>query len=76
VVTRKRSPDVLMYFGLRSPNGSYDDVFLKNYGSIYLVDALKRVKGVGDVGEYGSDYGMRIWLDPEKMRATASPPAM
>ncbi len=67
VTTRKKSPDVLMYFGLRSPDGTYEEAFLKNYGSIYMVDALKRVKGVGDVTEYGSDYGMRIWLDPEKM---------
>lgn len=67
VTTRKKTPDVLMYFGLRSPDGTYDEAFLKNYGSIYMVDGLKRVKGVGDVAEYGSDFGMRIWLDPEKL---------
>jgi hydrophobe/amphiphile efflux-1 (HAE1) family protein len=67
VTTRKKSPDTLMYFALHSPGGTYDELFLKNYGSIYVTDALKRVAGVGEVGEYGSDYGMRIWLDPEKM---------
>ncbi len=67
VQTRKKSPDVLMYFALHSPGGSYDELFLKNYGSIYVTDALKRVPGVGEVNEYGSDYGMRLWLDPEKM---------
>ncbi len=67
VNTRKRSPDVLMYFALHSPGGSYDELFLKNYGSIYLADAIKRVPGVGELGEYGSDYGMRLWLDPERM---------
>lgn len=67
VTTRKQSPDTLMYFALHSPGGTYDALFLKNFGSIYVVDAIKRVKGVGNVAEYGSDFGMRIWLDPERM---------
>ncbi|EGO64134.1 efflux RND transporter permease subunit [Acetonema longum] len=67
VVTKKTSPDNVMFFALFSPNKTYDSVFLKNYGSIYVVEELKRVKGVGNVMEFGPDFGMRIWLRPDKM---------
>lgn len=67
VTTRKSSTDMALIFNLWSPNDTYDVNFLKNYGSIYLIDDIKRVKGVGDVTSFGSDYSMRIWLQPEKM---------
>ena len=53
--------------GLLSPNGTYDDVFLKNYFSMNYLDELKSIKGVGNVQEFGSDFAMRIWMDPTKM---------
>ncbi len=67
LVTNKVSPDTILYFSLYSPKGTYDSVFMKNYGSINIVEDLKRIKGVGNVQEYGSDFGMRIWLQPDKM---------
>lgn len=67
VTTRKASQDMSLIFTLWSPTDSYDANFLKNYGSIYLIDDIKRVKGVGEVSAFGSDYSMRIWLQPEKM---------
>lgn len=67
ITTKKVSPDMGMVFALYSPNGSYDDIFLKNYGDLNLVEDLKRVKGVGDITEFGTDFGMRIWLKPDKM---------
>ena len=67
VTLRKQTPDVLMYYALHSPAGTYDPLFLKNYGSIYVTDVLKRIPGVGNVSEYGSDFGLRIWLDPTRM---------
>jgi len=67
LTTRKVSPDNSLIFTIWSPKGSYDRTFLKNYGSIYLVEDLKRIKGVGNIMEYGADYGMRIWLQPDKM---------
>jgi len=67
VTTRKVSPDTALYFSLVAPKGEYDSVFLKNYGSINIIDDIRRVKGVGDVGEYGSDFSMRIWLKPDKL---------
>ena len=67
ITTQKEAADTVMYFAVFSPNGSYDNVFLKNYSSINLVDDLKRVKGIGSVSEYGPEYAMRIWLNPDKM---------
>lgn len=67
VTTRKASQEMSLMFTLWSPNNTYDANFLKNYGSIYLMDDIKRVKGVGDVSQFGSDYSMRIWLQPDKM---------
>ncbi|VBB07442.1 acriflavin resistance protein [Lucifera butyrica] len=67
VITRKSSQDMSLIFSLWSPNNTYDMTFLKNYGTIYLEDAIKRVKGVGNIMEFGSDFAMRIWLQPDKM---------
>ncbi len=67
VTVQKQQPDVLMHFVLYSPGGTYDDLWLNNYGSINVVDPIKRLKGVGDVRAFGSDFGMRIWLRPDKM---------
>lgn len=67
VTTKKSSGDMAMVLSLSSPNGTYDSTWLKNYFSMNYLDELKNIKGVGDVQEFGSDYGMRIWLDPTKM---------
>src|SRR3954463_3204270 len=68
VIVNRSSPDILMVIGLNSPKGSYDAVFLGNYCDINLVDAIKRVRGVGDVKNFtAQDYSMRIWLRPDKL---------
>lgn len=68
VVVNRSSPDILMVIALSSPKGSYDAVFLGNYADINLVDAIKRVRGVGDVKNFtAQDYSMRIWLRPDKL---------
>jgi multidrug efflux pump len=67
VTVRKQSPDTLMYFAVYSPDGTYDPLFISNYAFVYVVDELKRVKGVGDVKVYSSEFGMRIWLKPDRM---------
>jgi HAE1 family hydrophobic/amphiphilic exporter-1 len=49
-------------------DGQYDSLFLSNYLDVYVKDALKRVKGVGDAIVFGErKYAMRLWLDPAKM---------
>ncbi|MHC1757925.1 MAG: efflux RND transporter permease subunit [Negativicutes bacterium] len=67
ITARKVSPDNALIFALWSPNGTYDSTFMKNYGDINIVEDLKRIKGVGNIIVYGADFGMRIWLQPDKM---------
>ena len=74
VTVRKQSPDTLMFFAVHSPDDTYDRLFINNYAYVYVVDALKRVKGVGDVRVFGSEFGMRIWLRPDRMASLASRP--
>ena len=76
VVVNRSSPDILMVIGLSSPNGTYDAVFLGNYADINLVDAIKRVRGVGDVKNFtAQDYSMRVWLRPDKLALLGVTPA-
>ena len=67
VTTRKASNDMALMISLYSPDGRYDRAYMKNYADIYLMDAIKRVNGVGDVQIFGADYAMRIWLNPDKL---------
>lgn len=67
VTTAKESAETIMYFVLYSPKNTYDAMFLRTYADANFLDAVKRVKGVSTVGEYGPEYAVRIWLNPEKM---------
>ncbi len=70
VKVQKQSTSMLLVASLFSPEETYDAVFLSNYASINLRDALARTPGVGGVDILGArDYGMRIWLQPERMSA-------
>ncbi|QDZ40301.1 efflux RND transporter permease subunit [Euhalothece natronophila Z-M001] len=64
----KEEDNLLMGFGLFSENDEYDDLFLSNYADLYMVDALERIEGVGNVQIFGErQYAMRIWLDPNRL---------
>ena len=68
VVVQKRSNDILLAVGLRSPKGTQNRLFLSNYATINIVDELKRLRGVGDAGVFAAqDYAMRIWLKPDRL---------
>jgi hydrophobe/amphiphile efflux-1 (HAE1) family protein len=68
VTTVKSSPDLTMVVHLLSPDGRYDDIFVRNYATLQVRDVLTRLPGVGQVQLFGSgDYAMRIWLDPNKI---------
>ncbi|MFK5921051.1 MAG: multidrug efflux RND transporter permease subunit [Verrucomicrobiota bacterium] len=70
VTVSKKSTDVVLYMGIFSPGGEYTDQYLSNYVNLRIKDELARVKDVGDVMVYGvGDYSMRMWLDPDKLRA-------
>ena len=53
VTTKKQSTSLLQVVAMYSPKGSRDALFLSNYAKINMVDALKRVKGVGDAEQLG-----------------------
>ncbi|MBO9478265.1 efflux RND transporter permease subunit [Shimia sp. R11_0] len=76
VVTQKSSTNMLLIVTLASPNGTYDEVFLSNYASINIRDALARVKGVGKADVMTNfEYSMRMWMDPDRMASLGLTPA-
>ena len=67
-VSKRQNSNVIMY-SITTKDGRYDGKFLTNYNNINIVPQLKRINGVGDVQcPSMSDYSMRIWLKPEKMK--------
>jgi multidrug efflux pump len=65
VTVKKKSPMILLCVNLLSPDKRYDQLYLSNYATIQVKDALARLLGVGDVSFLGArDYSMRVWLDP------------
>jgi HAE1 family hydrophobic/amphiphilic exporter-1 len=75
ITVRKRNPSIMLALAFYSPNGTHDSKFIGNYVNIYMVSALQRVPGVGDIISRGDDFGMRIWLNPEKLAALGMTPA-
>jgi multidrug efflux pump len=81
VTVKKQSPDILLAIGLYSESNPdtgfgrpgrpyYDQLYMSNYATIQLKDALARVEGVGDVIIFGQqDYSMRVWLDPDNLQS-------
>jgi hydrophobe/amphiphile efflux-1 (HAE1) family protein len=67
VTTEKRQSSQLKILCLYSPDNSYSKDFLNNYFKINIAPRIQRITGVGEVNIIGSDYAMRIWLDPSKM---------
>ena len=67
VQVRKATPSILLAIHLYSPDKSRDTLYLSNYATLHIKDALARLQGVGDVQFQGArEYAMRIWLDPDK----------
>ena len=62
-----QNPNILALLVLRSPNNTYDSLYLSNYAHTTLQNPLARVKGIGDVQIFGPQYSMRIWLDANKI---------
>src|SRR5574344_521232 len=69
VTTQKRQISTLAILGVYSPDDTYDLNFISNYVDINIKPQIQRIQGVGQVMVMGSSYGMRIWLNPEKMAA-------
>lgn len=70
VTTIKSSSDITMVVHIESPNQRYDNLYLGNYATLNIKDRISRLPGVGQVLMWGgSDYAMRVWLDPDKIAA-------
>ena len=70
VQVRKATLSILLAIHLYSPDKSRDTLYLSNYATLHIKDALARLQGVGDVQFQGArEYAMRIWLDPDKAAA-------
>src|SRR5437868_10342192 len=68
LTVKKSTTAPLMLVGLYSPKGTYDGVFLANYGYINLVDQLTRLPGIGNVQIFGAgQYAMRLWVKPDQL---------
>ena len=76
VSVKKQSTNMLMVVSVTSPGDTYDDLFLSNYTSINIRDRLARVPGVAKVDILGArDYGMRIWLNPDRLTSLQLTPS-
>jgi HAE1 family hydrophobic/amphiphilic exporter-1 len=76
VTVKKMSPSILMVVSVYSPDGTYDANFLINYCGINLRDQLLRIPGIAQVDLFGgTDYSMRIWLQPDRLAKLQLTPA-
>ncbi|MFC5066543.1 efflux RND transporter permease subunit [Flaviflagellibacter deserti] len=69
VSVRSRSTSMLMGVSIYSPRGTRDEIFISNYASINVRDAIARIPGVGEATVFGPLYSMRIWMNPDRMQS-------
>src|SRR6202790_2973678 len=70
VTVQKSSPDLMMVVHLYSPDHSRSALFISNYATLEVTDAVTRVDGVGSIIVFGArDYAMRVWLDPDRLQS-------
>jgi HAE1 family hydrophobic/amphiphilic exporter-1 len=74
ITVRAKNISALMMIALYSPRATHNVTFLDNYANIYLMDALLRVPGVGDINTRADNFSMRIWLDPNKLASYSLTP--
>ena len=67
VVVAKATRNFMMFIALSSEDNSMDAIALGNYLASNVLDPLRRVAGVGEVIQFGTQYAMRVWLDPDKL---------
>ena len=70
ITAKKQSTNIIMAVSLISPDNRFNDLYLSNFANLRIKDELSRIYGVGEVQIIGAgNYGMRIWLDPQKLKA-------
>jgi multidrug efflux pump len=68
VQVQKKSSAFMMVIAVFSPDNRYDEAYIANYASLYILDAIKRLPGASQASIFGTpDYAMRIWLKPDRM---------
>jgi HAE1 family hydrophobic/amphiphilic exporter-1 len=73
---KKKSSALLYGITLFSPKGTNSPLFLNNYATIYIIDQLKRLPGVGDASLFGPlNYSMRVWLNPDRLTSLSLTPS-
>src|SRR5512143_1685156 len=65
----KSARNYLMMVSLISPDKSLDNVALGSYAAANVLENIRRVPGVGEALQFGTEYSMRIWLKPERLQA-------
>jgi multidrug efflux pump len=75
ITVRKSARNYLMFIALISPDHSLDNVALGSYASTNVLDQILRVPGVGDATLFGTQYSMRLWLNPDKLYSYNLTPA-
>lgn len=75
VTVEKSATGFLMVVALVSEDGKYSDIDLADYMNSYMVEPVSRLGGVGKIQTFGSEYAMRIWLDPQKLKYYDMSPA-
>lgn len=75
VIVEAKSTDILQMITLESTSGKYDGLFLNNFATLNLQNELTRIDGVGGVTVFGvGEYSMRVWLDPQQLKARSLEP--
>lgn len=70
VKVKKKSANIILFASLFSPDGRFDELYMSNYATLRIRDTLSRIPGVGDITIFpASDYSMRVWLDPRKLKS-------
>jgi hydrophobic/amphiphilic exporter-1 (mainly G- bacteria), HAE1 family len=68
VSVTKQSSGIVLAMAMYSEGDKYDDTFISNYADLYVLDRLRRIKGVGNIATFGERrYAMRLWLDPTQL---------
>jgi multidrug efflux pump len=74
VTVSKANAGFLLALGIRSDDGSFSSQALNNLLAARVLDPIRRIPGVGSANQFGSEYAMRIWLDPDKLHAYSMSP--
>jgi HAE1 family hydrophobic/amphiphilic exporter-1 len=70
VTVDQASTNILMFVNILSPDETFDSLYVSNYAYLRVFDRIQRLEGVGLAQIFGgSQYAMRVWLDPQLVAA-------